>query len=96
MKELLFAAYSLDIGGIEKSLVTLTNYLQKRGYQITIILEKKQGIFLKELNKDIKVIEYRPDESKNILKRKAKNLVKRFKFMIKYKNKFDFSASSSF
>lgn len=93
MKELLFAAYSLDIGGIEKSLVTLTNYLQKRGYQITIILEKKQGIFLKELNKDIKVIEYRPDESKNILKRKAKNLVKRFKFMIKYKNKFDFSAS---
>ena len=29
MKELLFAAYSLDIGGIEKSLVTLTNYLQK-------------------------------------------------------------------
>ena len=93
MKELLFAAYSLDIGGIEKSLVTLTNYLQKRGYQITIILEKKQGIFLKELNKDIKVIEYRPDESKNILKRKTKNLVKRFKFMIKYKNKFDFSAS---
>ena len=41
MKELLFAAYSLDIGGIEKSLVTLTNYLQKRGYQIKMIWQSK-------------------------------------------------------
>lgn len=54
MKELLFAAYSLDIGGIEKSLVTLTNYLQKRGYQITIILEKKQGIFLEGIKQRYK------------------------------------------
>ena len=29
MKELLFAAYSLDIGGIEKSLVTLTIIYKK-------------------------------------------------------------------
>ena len=93
MKKLLFAAYSLDIGGIEKALVTLTNYLQESGYEITIVLEKKQGLFLKELNKNIKVIEYRPDESKNILKRKIKNFLKRLKFIVKYKNKFDFSAS---
>lgn len=93
MKKLLFAAYSLDTGGIEKSLVTLSNYLQKKGYEVTIVLEKKQGTFLKELNKNIKVIEYKPDESKNILKRKIKNLWNRLKFIVKYKNKFDFSAS---
>ena len=92
MKKLLFSAYSLDIGGIEKALVTLTNYLQKKGYEVTIVLEKKQGIFLKELDEKIKVIEYTPDESKNVLKRKAKNFLNRCRFSAKYKNKFDFSA----
>ena len=31
MKKLLFAAYSLDVGGIEKALVNLVNVLQNRG-----------------------------------------------------------------
>ena len=92
MKKLLFAAYSLDIGGIEKALIALTNKLQEIGYDITIVLEKKQGIFVEELNDNIKLIEYAPDESKNVLKRKIINLYKRIKFIFKYKNKFDFSA----
>ena len=92
MKKLLFAAFSLDIGGIEKALVTLTNKLQEIGYDVTIVLEKKQGVFLEELNKNIHIIEYTPDESKNILKRKIINLYKRIKFILKYKNKFDFAA----
>ena len=56
MKKLLFAAYSLDVGGIEKALVNLVNVLQNRGYDITVVLEKKQGIFLNELNKNIKIV----------------------------------------
>jgi glycosyltransferase involved in cell wall biosynthesis len=92
MKKLLFAAYSLDIGGIEKALVSLTNKLQEKGYDITIVLEKKQGIFLEELNSKINVIEYQPSESKNIFKRKVANLAKRINFILKYRNKFDFSA----
>lgn len=93
MKKILFAAHSLDLGGIEKALVTLTNYLQKKGYEVTIVLEKKQGIFLKEINPNITIIEYKPDESKNIILRKARNLIKRIEFIEKYKNKYDFSAS---
>ncbi len=92
MKRLLFGAYSLDLGGIEKALVTLVNILQKRGYDITIVLEKKQGIFLNEINPQIKIIEYAPSNSKNTIKRKLTNLFKRIKFTLKYKNKFDFSA----
>lgn len=92
MKKLLFAAYSLDLGGIEKALVTLVNKLQEKEYEITIVLEKKQGIFLNEINPKINIIEYNPSESKNIIKRKISNLYKRIKFLIKYKNKFDFSA----
>lgn len=93
MKKLLFAAYSLDIGGIEKALVTLVNYLCQKDYEITIVLEKKQGVFLKEINPKINIIEYNPSEAKNVLKRKTINLLKRIKFIVKYKNKFDFSAS---
>lgn len=93
MKKLLFAAYSLDIGGIETALVTLINYLQKNGYDITIVLEKKQGIFFEQINKNIKIIEYKPNESKNLFVRKMKNFLNRLKFIAKYKNKFDFAAS---
>ena len=57
MKKLLFAAYSLDVGGIEKALLTLANALVERGYDITLVLEKKQGIFLKELNKKINKVQ---------------------------------------
>ena len=93
MKKLLFGAYSLDLGGIEKALVILVNKLQEKGYDITLVLEKKQGIFLDKINPHIKIIEYAPSESKNILKRKIVNLYKRIKFTMKNKNKFDFSAA---
>ena len=69
MKKLLFAAYSLDIGGIEKALVTLVNELQNREYDITLVLEKIQGIFLEELNPKIHVIEYLTSKDKNKLKK---------------------------
>lgn len=93
MKKLLFAAYSLDIGGIEKALVTMANFLQTKGYEITLVLEKKQGIFLPEVHPSIQIIEYAPNDSKNTLKRKWINFCKRMKFTRMYKNKFDFSAS---
>lgn len=92
MKKLLFAAYSLDIGGIETALVTLVNQLQKMGYEVTIVLEKKQGIFLEKVNPNIPIVEYRPSESKNRIKRKIANLLKRINFIFRYQNKFDFSA----
>ena len=92
MKKILFGAYSLDLGGIEKALVILVNKLQEKGYDITLVLEKKQGIFLNEINPQIKIIEYAPSDSKNIIQRKLINLFKRIKFTLKYKNKFDFSA----
>ena len=46
MKKLLFAAHNLDLGGIETALVTLANYLSEKGYDVTIALEKKEGVFL--------------------------------------------------
>ncbi len=91
MKKILFSAYSLDVGGIETALVTLLNYLYK-DYDITLVLEKKQGIFLKDLPKEINVITYTPSSIKFLLARKIINLFKQIKFKLKYKNKFDFAA----
>lgn len=93
MKKLLFSAYSLDVGGIETALVTLLNELAKKQYEITLVLEKKQGIFLEDIDKKIKIIEYSPSNNKNVFLRKIINLAKRTKFILKYKNKFNFSAS---
>ena len=99
MKKLIFSAVSLDTGGIEKSLVTLLNYLSHQRsngeskYEITLVLEKKEGAFLSELNKNIKIIEYSPSKNKFVPWRKFINLCKRLKFESKYKNKFDFACS---
>lgn len=92
MKKLLFSAYTMDVGGIETALLSLLNELIKK-YEITLVLEKKQGVFLKELDERIKVIEYTPSNNKIVLVRKLINLIKRIKFILKYKNKFDFAAS---
>lgn len=91
-KKILFSAYTMDVGGIETALVNLLNELIKK-YDITLVLEKKQGVFLKELNNKITVFEYNPNQNKIAIIRKLINLLKRLKFIVKYKNKFDFAGS---
>lgn len=99
MKKILFAAHDLGLGGIETALVALVNYLselkeeENYKYEITLVLEKKQGIFLKSLNNRIKIIEFTPCTDKIVFVRKMKNLFKQLLFKKKYKNKFDFSAA---
>lgn len=93
MKKILFAAHSLGLGGIETALITLLEELAKKEYEITLVLEKKEGIFLDTLNSKIKVIEYCPSNQKIVPIRKAINMFKQLKFKLKYKNKFDFAAA---
>lgn len=98
-KKILFSAVTLDLGGIETALITLLNYLasQKNDdeykYEITLVLEKKQGLFLDVLDKNIKILEYTPNNNKIVLIRKICNFIKQIKFKKKYANKFDFSCS---
>lgn len=92
MKKLLFAAVTLDVGGIETALLTLLNTLVEN-YDVTLVLEKKQGLFLNDLNKKINVIEYTPSNNKFVIFRKIANFIKQTIFKLKYKNKFDFSCS---
>ena len=99
MKKLLFSAVSLDVGGIETALVTLLNWLANQRenneykYDITLVLEKKEGVFLDQLDEKIEILEYIVSTNKIIPIRKAINLIKQLNFKSKYKNKFDFSCS---
>lgn len=92
MKKILFAAHDMNLGGIETSLITLLNYLVQ-SYDITLVLEKAEGMFINDLDKRIHVVEYSPSDDENYIKRKCKNLIKRMKFILKYWHKFYFSAS---
>ena len=90
-KKLLFTAYNLDLGGIEKSLINLLNRLDYSKYDVTLILEKKEGIFLDRLPKEVKVLEYKISTDKNPIVRKIKNRNKLMKWKKKLNNSFDFS-----
>ena len=92
MKRLLFISKNLEIGGMEKALINLLNVLADK-YAITLILEEKKGILLNQLDKKIKIEEYRLAKGKNILIRKAINFIHKNIWKIKNYHKYDFSCS---
>lgn len=89
--KLLFSSYFLDYGGIEKSLLNLVDSLDSEKYDITIVLEKKEGVFLDKISKNIKILEYTPCEIKNKFIRKTINLTKKIFWTLKHYHRFDVS-----
>lgn len=90
-RRLLFTAYSLDIGGIETSLINLLDRINYDKYDVVVILEKKQGVLLKRVNKKVSLIEYKVSNNKNIIIRKCKNYLNRIKYLIFNYHTYDFS-----
>ncbi len=66
----------MNIGGMEKALVNLLNELIK-DYDVTLVLESKEGVLLKDLNESINLEEYKISTSKNTLFRNINNGLKR-------------------
>lgn len=92
MKKIIFFAYDLNLGGIEKSLINLLNNLVDF-YDITLVLEKNQGMYKKDLSRKVKIIEHHVSSFKITLLRKIYNYTRRLIFSLKYKNKFDFACA---
>ena len=90
-KRLLFTAYNLEIGGIEKALINLLNEIDYNKYEVTVILEKKEGKLLDNVNKNVSVKELRVSNNKFIVFRKIINGLRKIKFKLFNKNKYDFS-----
>ncbi len=90
-KKILFTAYSMDIGGIEKALLSLLKSLDYSKYDITLILQHKRGVFLPEIPQNIKVIEYKISNNKNVILRKLFNRSKLLLWILKNYKKYDFA-----
>lgn len=91
MKKLLFCAYDFNIGGIETALINLLNNLDYSKYDVTLILERKEGVLLDRINKSVKILEYRVSTNNNVIIRKSRNFIKRILWIFKNYHKYDFS-----
>lgn len=93
MKKLIFFSKHMGIGGLEKSLLNLLNSLDFDRYQVTLVLEEKQGDFLRMLDKRVHVEEYRLSACPFVPLRKLINFTKRWLWGRKNRNQYDFSCS---
>ena len=77
MKHLVFIIESLDLGGAEKSLVTLLQNIDYKKYTVDLILFKKGGIFEQLVPQDVTII-YNNSLQLNIIERIQYKLRKEF------------------
>lgn len=91
-KKIIFFSRDLKIGGMEKALVVLLNNLAK-DYNITLVLENKQGDLLNNLNPKIKVTRYSLSKCKVVIIRKIFNLLHRIFWAVFNYHKYAFSCN---
>lgn len=80
---------SLNLGGIEMSLVNLLLKLDKEKYDITIISQCEKGDLLEKIPSHVRVIHYRKSEHPVVLLRKIYNRTKILYWSLRYRNHYD-------
>lgn len=88
-KKVIFTMYNFDVGGIETAMINVLKNFDYDKYDVSVLLEKKEGIFLSEVPENVKIINYNLCDSKNILFRKIVNRLKLIYFSIKNYKKYD-------
>lgn len=85
-KNILFVIPSLEVGGGEKSLVSLLNHMDYSKYNVDLFLIKKEGLFLKMIPPEVNVLNT-PDDLKIFLEGlidSIKDYLKQKKLMLVY------------
>lgn len=90
-RDLLFAAYNLEIGGIETALVNLVDNIDYNKYNVEVILEEKKGTLLKIINQNVKVTCLPVSKNKNAIIRKLINYIRKLSYSIFNYHNYDFS-----
>lgn len=90
-KDLLFAAYNFEIGGIETALINLVDNIDYNKYNVEIILEEKKGILLKTVNKNVKITQLSVSKNKNPIIRRVTNYSRKLLYSIFNYHNYDFS-----
>lgn len=88
MKKVLITGYSLEYGGIEKSLIEFLKQFCDE-YEITLMLQEKSGPLLNEVPVNVVVKEYKLSKSKNVIFRKIYNRVKLLAHQLFKRNSYD-------
>ncbi|MDD3340958.1 MAG: glycosyltransferase [Bacilli bacterium] len=91
MKKILIASYYLDFGGIEKSLINLLKKLDPKKYDITLLLQEKRGIFLKDIPSYVHVEEYALSNIRFVPLRKIYNRLHLLWYTLSHFKKYDHS-----
>lgn len=91
-KDLLFTTVNFEMGGIETSLISLLNQFDYHKYNITVVLEKKEGILLSNVNKNVHLKEVKVSTNPNLILRKIINFWRKLLFTIFNYKKFDSSS----
>lgn len=90
-KKILFTAYNLGMGGVEKSLVNLLNNLDYNKYDVTLYLQLASGEFIDQVNKNVNIYGYNLSKLKNKILKRISNILKYIIILIKNFKKYDFS-----
>ena len=91
MKNVIFFANNLCIGGLEKALVNLLNSFDFAEYSVTLVLEECKGELLEELNHNISVKEYKLSKVGFVPVRKCLNFAKRVLWLLRNYRRYDFA-----
>lgn len=89
MQKILIAAYFLDYGGIEKSLINLLKNIDLKKNEVTLLLQEKKGIFLKDVPSNIKIKEYKLSKNKCAIIRKIMNRMHLIFYILLNYKKYD-------
>ena len=94
-KKVLFTAFNLGVGGVSSALINLLNKFDYEKYDVTLLLQIRQGEFLDKLNSNVKLKDYGLSKIKNKFLKKFVNLLIFIKILIKNFHKYDFAACYS-
>lgn len=61
MKKVLISTFDLEVGGVERSLLSLLNHFDYESYEVDLMLYKQQGDFLQQLSHKPTLLEEAPE-----------------------------------
>ena len=94
-KKVLFTAFNLGVGGVSSALINLLNQFDYEKYDVTLLLQIRQGDFLDKLNPNVNLEDYGLSKIKNKILKRIANLFIFIKILIKNFHKYDFAACYS-
>lgn len=80
---------------MEKALLKLLNSFDFDKYEVTLVLERKTGVLLEQLDKRVSVKEYRVSSCPIVLLRKIMNAIHRISWAAFHCHKYDFSCNNA-